>query len=353
MKSGLTFVLLFLLILPLQAEEVVPHGVVLMYHRFEENRYPSTNIRMAQFRAQLDYLQQEGFTFWPLRRMLDAIFNGHEIPDRTVALTVDDAYLSVYQQAYPLLKERKLPLTVFVSTTAIDQDHGGYMSWQQMREMQQHNIDFANHSASHLHLTRRMDGEGKCQWLERVRQDIEQARQRLQQELGPQRLPLFAYPFGEYNGDIAKLLNKMGYLALGQHSGAIGPGSDKQALPRFPINERLAALDSFAVKASALPLLLALHHPEEPELAAENPPRLTLELEPNAPLSAGQITCYLGDGTRLESKEKSKRSLTVQASEPLPPGRSRYNCTAAANGGRFYWFSQPWFNGPDPADPAY
>lgn len=348
---------LFLLILLLLASAVTatpypPHGVVLMYHRFDENRYPSTNIRMEQFEAQLDYLQREGFHIWPLRKLLTALDEGTAIPDKTVVLTVDDAYLSVYEKAFPLIQARDLPLTVFVSTVAVDEKHNGYMSWEQMREMQRHGVDFANHSHGHLHLNHRLEGESEAAWLERVSGDIEKAQQRLEKELGVEGKKMLAYPFGEYNLTLASKLREMGYTAFGQHSGAIGRDSDRSALARFPINEHFGAIDKFAVKVASLPLPIEVNRPE-PEIGEANPPRLTLELKASAPITASQVNCFLGNGSPLQITREGKQRLSVVADQPLDAGRSRYNCTAPAGNGRFYWFSQPWFNGPDPADPAY
>ncbi|MGM0594992.1 MAG: polysaccharide deacetylase family protein [Pseudomonadota bacterium] len=344
--------LLLLLVLGHSAAE--PSGVGLMYHRFDEDRYPSTSVRSEQFEAQLDYLEENGFTIVPLRQMLAGIFDGAPLPDKAIALTADDAYRSVYTQAYPILKRRGLPMTVFVSTDAIDTKQSGFMSWEQMREMRRHGIDFGNHSASHLHLAHRLEGESETQWLQRLRSDLQRAQQRLDEELGVEQPRLLAYPFGEYNCRVAQLASELGYIALGQHSGAIGPQSRCQALPRFPINERYAELESFALKASSLPMPLQSWQPREPQLTANaNPPSLTLRLDKRTKLDPGQISCFLGSGERLEVEEKGRRSLTLRASSPLPAGRSRYNCTAPAGSGRYYWFSQPWFNGPDPADPAY
>lgn len=329
-------------------------GVVLMYHRFDENRYPSTNVRTEQFEAHLNYLDDNGFTIVPLRQMLEAIFEGGRLPDKAVALTADDAYLSVYTHAYPILKRRGLPMTVFVSTDAIDDKQGGYMNWEQMRQMSEHNIDFGNHSASHMHMAHRLEGETEAAWLQRLRSDLQRAQQRLDKELGAEQPRLLAYPFGEYNCRTAQLVAELGYIALGQHSGAIGPNSLRQALPRFPINERYAALESFALKAASLPMPLQKWQPREPQVDDNhNPPQLSLLLDEATTLNTGQISCFLGSGQRLEVIEKSKRSLTVKAPSPLASGRSRYNCTAPAGGGRYYWFGQPWFNGADPADPAY
>jgi peptidoglycan/xylan/chitin deacetylase (PgdA/CDA1 family) len=334
------------------AAEYPPHGVVLMYHRFGENQYPSTNVRLEQFEAQLDYLEREKFHIWPLRRLVRALFDGEPLPDRTIALSVDDAYLSVYRHAYPIVRERKLPLTVFVSTDAVDQEVRGYLSWQQMREMQAHGIDFANHSASHDHLAERRNGESAEAWRRRVKEDIARTQRRLEQELGADDLPLFAYPFGEFSAALGMLVREMGYIGFGQHSGAIGRLSGRHALPRFPINERYSALDTFAVKASSLPLPLSGKPPMEPLLGSENPPPLTLQLAPGEEAPVGRINCFLGNGTPLKVVERGDDRITVQAATALGPGRNRYNCTAAAGEGRYYWFSQPWQNGPDATDPA-
>lgn len=352
-RTTLTFLLLLLASLGAVAADYPPHGVVLMYHRFGEASYPSTNVQPEQFEAQLDYLQQEGFQIWPLRRLVHTMFNGGTIPDKTVALSVDDAYLSVYENAYPIVKARGLPLTVFVSTDAIDRGLHGFISWEQMREMQAHGIDFANHGASHRHLVRRLAGEAEEAWQERASADIGKARQRLEQELGADTRALFAYPFGEFDNALGAIVRKMGYIGFGQQSGAIGRHSDLRALPRFPINEQFSVLEKFAIKVASLPLPLAGPSLQNPLLGEENPPRLELQLAAGEEKLSGRIGCFLGDGTPLETVERGTGTITVQAARPLSQGRSRYNCTAPAGDGRFYWFSQPWLNGPDPADPGY
>lgn len=183
-------------------------------------------------------------------------------------------------------------------------------------------------------------------------QDIEHAQQRLNSELGEQGIKLFAYPFGEFSCALGKLIREMGYFAFGQHSGPIGPQSRPEALPRFPVNERFASLEEFAVKVATLPFPLIRQQPLEPQLGDENPPRLTLELSSGDEALSQHIDCYLGSGSRLEVVTRSPGEITVRAFSALRSGRSRYNCTAPAKNGHYYWISQPWQNGPDAADPG-
>lgn len=337
--------LLFLLVLAASGVAVAAsHAVVFMYHRFGEDRYPSTSIRLEQFDAQLDYLAQNGFQIWPLQRIIEHTGRGEPLPDRTVALTVDDAYLSVHDEAWPRLRARGWPFTVFVNTDPVDRKLSGFMSWEQMRAMQQAGVHFANHGATHDSMAEQRAGEDNAAWEQRMRADIGKAQRRLREELGEgveQEPRLFAYPYGEYDTRAAELVQAMGYIGFGQQSGAISPLSDRRALPRYPMAEGFAALEPFARKAASLPLPVAKAEPWEPRVTGNNPPTLTLTLAQPLP----GIACYNAGGQALPITWLDEARLQVQAPEPLRTGRSRYNCTAPATSGRWYWYSHPWLIG--------
>jgi len=322
-------------------------AVVFMYHRFGESEYPATSIRLAQFDAQLKWLRRERFHVWPLSRIVDHLIAGKPIPDRTVAITVDDAYLSVYREAFPRLRRYRWPFTVFVSTDAVDEHLPAYMSWDQMREMQRYGASYANHSASHDHLLERRPGDTDAQWRKRVSADIEHAQTRIREELGSGS-HLFAYPYGEFDPELADLVAGLGYTAFGQESGAIGPYADRRALPRYPMSESYADLEQFATKAVSLPLPVAEVRPWDPVVAAGPSPRMEIRLaDSDAVLE--ELACYGVKQEVLEIQwlDRTQRRFAVQGSEPVPPGRSRYNCTApSAASGRYYWFSHPWFRRP-------
>ena len=76
------------------------HAVILMYHRFGEDRLPSTNIRLDQFDAHLEKLSSGNYSVWPLAKIVDHLQKDMPLPDRTVAITIDDAYLSVFTEAW-------------------------------------------------------------------------------------------------------------------------------------------------------------------------------------------------------------------------------------------------------------
>ena len=227
---------------------------------------PHTSIRLDQLDAQLDYLETSGYRVLPMSDIVKAITEGGTLPDRTVSITIDDAYRSIYDEAYPRLRELGWPFTVFVCTDPVDSGLSRYLTWDQMREMAEHGATFANHSASHDMLIDRRDGETEKDWAERVRVDVERAQRRLEEELG--KAPkLFAYPYGEYDEPLAEIISEMGYAAFGQQSGAVGVRSDARCLPRYPMAEDFADLQAFKTKAASLPLDVTAIEPWDPVVA--------------------------------------------------------------------------------------
>jgi hypothetical protein len=79
-------------------------AVFLMYHRFGEDAYPSTNVRIEQFEAHVAELTSGKYNVMPVGEILGALRSGKSLPDRTIGITIDDAYLSVYKEAWPRLK---------------------------------------------------------------------------------------------------------------------------------------------------------------------------------------------------------------------------------------------------------
>ena len=317
-------------------------AVVLMYHKFGENKYPSTSVRLEQLDEQIAFLEANDFQIWPLEKIVEKIQRKEPLPDKTLAITIDDAYDSIYTEAYPRFKQRGWPFTVFVSTDYIDRKFSSYLSWDQMREMQQHGASYGNHSRSHAYLVRRLEGESEAQWTKRVRDDLIYAQQRLTQELKIP-LQLLAYPYGEYNLALANIVKEIGLLAFGQHSGPVGHHSDTRFMPRFPVNEMYGQMKGLKTKLLSLNLPIEKQTPLEP-VTQEDIPQLRLNFA-DSPARLSQLNCFAsGQGViKVEWINKEDREVKVSANKAIGNGRSRYNCTApSSERGRYYWFSQPW-----------
>jgi len=308
----------------------------LIYHRFGEDAIPSTSVRLDQFEQHIAELQSGEYSVLPLPDILAALREGKPLPPRTVAITIDDAFLSVYREAWPRLKAANLPFTLFVATDPLDEGHSGFMTWDQLREM--HGADgvtIGNHGDDHDHMAARSD--------ERNRESLVRSSRRFAEELGaaPQ---IFAYPFGEYGAALKTTVRAHGFLAaFGQHSGAIGPQSDLFALPRYPINESYGDMERFSLAVNSLPLPVGDVVPEDFLLnePGENPPLFGFTVAEGAGDPA-QLNCYAGQNdVRVERLDG--RRIEVRFAATLPKGRARVNCTLPGPEGRWRWFGAQFY----------
>lgn len=345
----ITFFLLYFWVAPLWADN---SAVVLTYHRVGEDAIPSTNVRIEQFETHLDYLKNNNFNVWPLTKILDAYEQGEILPPRTVAITFDDAYLSVYLEAFPRLKEYGFPFSVFVATDSVDKKYKGYMSWQQLRELKAAGVTIANHSKSHTFMVRHLLGEDEKAYYRRMSDEIELAQQRLSDELG-ETPKLFAYPYGEYSQELMEIVSSLGYIGVGQHSGAIDPHSLRLALPRFPINEQYGNISDIALKLRTYPMQLESQSITNPLWLGEQAPRLEILLGENV-VGVNQLACYFSAQGRMtiEWLDREAGHFAIQAEAPLRSGRYRYTCTAPGKERRYQWFSQLWIVPPPGSVPS-
>jgi peptidoglycan/xylan/chitin deacetylase (PgdA/CDA1 family) len=320
-------------------------GVVLMYHHVDSGTPAATSVSPAIFREQIEWLAENNAHVMPLVDLLDALAAGNSVPERSVAISFDDAYESVLSEALPLLAAHGWPFTVFVNTEAIDAGYGGYLSWDELRLLGENGASIGNHSVSHAHLVRRLAGEPAGDWQGRIAGEIEQAADRLRAEVGDYLVPVFAYPYGEYTVEVKAIVSEQGLYGIGQHSGPVGHGSDFLALPRYPVATGLALAD-FALRIRSLPLPVSLIGDERHIIDGDDRPVLRLALDDNADVRRDALACYAtGQGAMpIEWRGEAMREFTVRPSEPFGAGRSKVNCTAPsrANPGSYYWFSHLW-----------
>ncbi len=322
------------------------HAAVLMYHHISTRTPPSTSTSPADFIKHLDMLEKDGFKVWPLERLIKHLKRRRPIPDKIAVITFDDGYISVYQEALPILKERELPFTIFVNADLINKKHPLYMSWEQLKEAQQAGGLIANHTLSHAYLIRKLEDENETDWLARISHEIDGNQQAIIKHLGSAP-KILAYPYGEYNSEIQKLVKQKGYVAFGQQSGAANPYTGLLALPRYAANGTSANPSSLATKLNALPFPLVSEQPESTILDGSNRrPNLVITLQPGD-YSIKQLRCYGPDAHLLYIKTKKLANdnlqVTIDSNKDLETGRPRYNCTAPhITENRYFWFTRQW-----------
>ncbi len=339
------YLVIIIFLLLTNTSHAANHCVILQYHHFSDKTPAITSVTPEQFDHHLEYLQQNNYNIMALSDVVLSIKHQLELPDKCISLTVDDAYISVYKNAYPKLKKRQWPFTVFVNTEAVDRGNKASMSWSQMREMSQHGASFENHGHGHLHMIRQENKETDRQWLTRIGRDIQIAQHRITKEIGI-KPSLFAFPYGEYNLPLIRLLKGLELTGFGQQSGPAWPDANMGALPRFPMAAHYANMKGFKIKVKTLPLPVTHAEPADP-LVKQGlwRPTLKLQLAPNS-YSKNNLRCYVSGSDKVDIiwSDTEKDSLAITPRFDLKPGRHRTNCTMpSSQKGRFHWYSHNWF----------
>jgi len=321
---------------PAVADVPVDNGaVVIMYHRFGESDLPSTNIRLDQFEAHIAELTSGPYTVLPVPEIVAALNENRPLPERTVGISIDDAFASVYTEAWPRLRAANLPFTLFIATGAIDRGLRGYMTWEQIREMVAGGgVTLGQHGVDHGHMV--------AQSAEATRAELVAAATRFQEEFG-ETPSVFAYPYGEYGLALRDIVAQGGFAAaFGQQSGAIARSGDRFALPRYPFNETYGDMDRFRLAVNSLPLPVRDVTPADTLVRpASNPPPFGFTVDESV-AEVKSLNCFASTGeSNLE--RLGERRIEIRLAQPLQPGRARINCTMPGPEGRWRWFGTQFY----------
>ncbi len=294
------------------------HGVLsIMYHRFNENKYPSTNIKIDVFKKQLQLIEQNNIEYYNPSKF-DNEFNDPKT-NKKVLITIDDAFSSFYENAWPILRKRKIPFILFVSTEPVGKF--GYMNWEQIKEVASHDFAYiGNHSHTHEYLLDFSHDEFK--------KDIQKSIKIFNEKLGYNPI-FFSYPFGEYNLKQTKFIKNNFEYGFGQHSGVIDITKNRFELPRFPINEKYGDLERFEFILKLFPIPYKNLKPEDKFITKyQNPPTLEIEFFKNQK-NIQNINCFSNEGNKWRDSimEFEENILKINFREEFSFRRGRVNCS--------------------------
>ena len=303
--------------------------IVLMYHRFEENKYPSTNIKIADFIKQIDLIKKSDFRFVNANNFENNLVNLKK--EKKILLTIDDAFRSFYDQAWPILKKDKIPFLLFVNTREIGSK--GYMSWDQIIEISKEKfVHIGNHSYSHDYLVDKTD--------DKIYDDINLAVKDLKKNLGYS-TPFFSYPFGEYSNSFKNIVKSFGFkYAFGQHSGVVDITKNFYELPRFSINEKYGEIKRFQLILKTIPLKFKSITPTERLINnASNPPLIIVEFFEDIK-NIKLLNCYsneLGSWKKTEIEYLNDFKIKIKLIGKFTSERGRVNCSLRESNGSWRW----------------
>jgi peptidoglycan/xylan/chitin deacetylase (PgdA/CDA1 family) len=200
--------------------------LVLCYHAVSEDWPASLSVTPEALERQVQLLARRGYRGATFERVADGSTDG-----RVVAVTFDDAYLSVLELAKPILDAVGFPGTVFVPTDypgrperpmawdGIDQWVGGPhepdlrpMSWDQIRGLADAGWEIGSHTCSHPRLTTLPDAE--------LARELAESRAALEERLG-RACTTLAYPYGDHDPRVVDAAGAAGYAAAGTLPGRL------------------------------------------------------------------------------------------------------------------------------------
>lgn len=314
--------------------------VCFVYHRFGDNRFPSTNVSVKDFEAHLKWLVENDFQVLSLSEAIEYLDSRAETI-KTAVITIDDGYKSFFKNGLPLLAKYDLPATLFINTETV----GGqdYMGWAELKEASEKNIEIGNHTHSHAYFLNEPEENRQLLFEAEIKKSQQLIKSNL--HLTP---AVFAYPYGEFDDNMQTILKAFGFKgAVAQNSGVIS--NDKTVryqMPRFPMSEAYANTFEEKVKMHALKVIKESPHSS---LLSKNQtqPILTLTINPQG-LLIDQITCFVqGGNCKMEITDQSDTQLilTLQAgSSIMDRRRTLYTLTVPDSVGNWYWYSHLWVN---------
>ncbi|HET7433756.1 MAG TPA: polysaccharide deacetylase family protein [Thermoanaerobaculia bacterium] len=309
------------------SEDGRPVATVLCYHIVESPADPRMEVSRETFRQHLRYLEMTGYNIIPLRHLYEYVSGKRaSIPKNAVVITIDDGWRSTYTEAFPELKKRNFPFTVFIYPNIIG-NTANALTWKQIREMSNAGGDMESHSLSHPYLSRKrhrgLDDTTYAQWLAH---EMAESKRRLEKETG-KTVQFLAYPYGDYDQGVADAAEAAGYTAaLTCEFGRVKAGSDPFRMKRVVIDKRMD-FAAFRHYLGTTPMQLAEITPA-PALPADPSATVISAKIPNFksvdPKSVGMALLSLGSAIPY-SYDASTGSVSLIVKDALSSIQGRYH----------------------------
>jgi len=214
--------------------QVVP---ILSYHRFADNCDSPLCLPARVFDQQMKYLKENGYRVISLGELHEFLKYRNSLPKRSVVISIDDGYRSVYNIAWPILKKYDFRATLFIYTDFVGVSKNA-IAWDQLREMKKSGFEIGAHTMSHCDLTRQNKGEDTEAYMSRIEKELSMSKQIIDKKLN-QNTVFLAFPYGRYDQSVLDMCKRLGYkIAVSVKRGSNPFFADPLALRRSQILKR-------------------------------------------------------------------------------------------------------------------
>ncbi len=199
---------------------------ILMYHHVSAESPGPLTVTPENFQLQMNYLKQHHYRVIGADELVVSKKN-HPTPKKNVMITLDDGYEDNYTNALPILERCGVKATFFVVADWVGKP--GYMSWDQIRDLQRRGHSIGSHTVTHPMLTEIGIAQAK--------QEIFSSKQLIESALGTP-VQTFCYPTGRFNAPLEEMVKQAGYeAAFVTAPGRSHSNSDVFALKRIRVTD--------------------------------------------------------------------------------------------------------------------
>ena len=326
-ESIIKKIFLIFLFLTINAHAEDSNITVLMYHRVDDDRYPSTSISRELFEEHIQYLVEKKINVLPITELTKYLKKEISLTDKTVFITIDDAYKSFFQNGFPILRKNKLPFSIFVSANYVsNEDDSDFMSWSMLKEVSENDGLILNHSKSHKSLLG-VD-------TQTLQKEILQNQIEIEKKIGTQP-KIFSYPYGESSKRIEEIIKILNYeIAFSQHSAPINLNQNKFRLPRYALNDEFGSLKRFKMILTTKPLKIFESSFDDSIIKTD---KLNYSFISKFPSEL--INCFVNNSASLIKRDKGKK-VSLYLSKLKNGMRYRINCTYIDQKGEIFWYGK-------------
>ncbi|OGT53807.1 MAG: hypothetical protein A3E84_03780 [Gammaproteobacteria bacterium RIFCSPHIGHO2_12_FULL_42_13] len=211
---------------------------ILCYHNLNPSVPGSMTMTPQRFESEMKWLKDNGFTIVPLKEAV-AYLQGKRasLPSKSIVVTVDDGWKSVYTYMQPILRKYNIPVTLFIFPQTISTGKNS-LTWDQLRELQQTGLfDIESHTYSHPNFKQAKKRLSPESYKSYVMKELVNAKKMLDEKLGINTRYL-AWPFGIYNEYLESAAAEAGYsMAFTIDYRSANKSFRPLAQPRFMILE--------------------------------------------------------------------------------------------------------------------
>ena len=282
------------------------YATVFVYHRFGDQRYPSTSVSMKDFEKEMEFLKKNRYNVISLKELYKIVSSKEPIPPKTVLITIDDGYKTTIK-AFKILKKYNFPFTVFLYMEAIN-SYPDFLNKKEIEEMKKSGlVTFGNHLYSHPNLGwKRLHLKTK-DYVKLLEKEEKKSREKFTKIVGYE--PEFlAFPYGDYDKITLNFFKNKGYkLLLSQDRGAFS--GRENPVPRMAVVGSQSSFKKFVRDLFIEPLPVLKHSPEI-GVTEKNP--VNVEFEISNPSNYKYCSIYASGLGWLPKKETERKNNIIR-----------------------------------------